>query len=237
MMLSSIVNQLPAPGTEPGTSTNKGHGCISNYNHSVGPCNNNDDTTSQLSSHRQRRAQYHRMLTAGKHEEVERQISIEIQSNNQDAISLYTRAKLAEKQKSYESAIRDFGKVLELDPNFFNAAYAKAACENIIGRYDDAIATYNLAFSKDVEMPILVTQSLNSRISSKRGSPSHTRLTRKSSKLFGCNALSGSHSSVCGQVLSPTNRFRSIEPKSRGVILAESSAEQDPCPEEFIAIA
>ena len=46
---------------------------------------------------------------------------------------------------------------MELDPNFFNAAYAKAACENIIGRYDDAIATYNLAFSKDVEMPILVT--------------------------------------------------------------------------------
>ena len=49
--------------------------CRSNHNQSVGP---NDDTTSQLSSCRQRRAQYHRMLTAGKVDEVERAISIEI---------------------------------------------------------------------------------------------------------------------------------------------------------------
>lgn len=52
---------------------------------------------------------------------------------------MYTRAKLAEKHKKYEQAIIDFGKVLELDPGFFNAAYAKASCENILGRYDDAI--------------------------------------------------------------------------------------------------
>lgn len=66
-------------------------------------------------------------------------------------MSLYTRAKLAEKQKNYKQAIEDYGEVLKLDPDFFNAAYAKAACENTIGLYDDAIKTYNLAFSKDVD--------------------------------------------------------------------------------------
>lgn len=96
-------------------------------------------------------------------------------------MTLYTRAKLAEKQKNYEQAIEDFGKVLELDPSFFNAAYGKASCENIIGRYDDAIATYNLAFAKDVDIP--VTQTYNSRLSSKRSSPH--RMSRKPSKLFG----------------------------------------------------
>ena len=95
------------------------------------------------------------MLTAGKMDELEKQIRLEIQSNNQDAILLYTKAKLAEKQKNYEQAIEDFGKVLELDPNFFNAAYGKATCENIIGRYDDAIETYNLAFAKDIDVPVV----------------------------------------------------------------------------------
>ena len=45
--------------------------------------------------------------------------------------------------------------MLQLDPDFFNAAYAKASCENIIGRYDDAIETYKLAFEKDVDAPVL----------------------------------------------------------------------------------
>lgn len=137
------------------------------------------------------------MLTAGQVDELQKQITIEIQSNNQDAISLYTRAKLAEKQKNYAQAIEDFGKVLELDPDFFNAAYAKASCENILGRIDDAIETYNLAFKKDVDVPV-VTQSKNSRLSSKRNSPSNLRLSRKGSKLFG-----GSQSPF---------RIRSIDP-------------------------
>ena len=83
-------------------------------------------------------------------------------------------------------AIEDFGKVLELDPDFFNAAYAKASCENILGRIDDAIETYNLAFKKDVDV-LVVTQSKNSRLSSKRNSPSNLRLSRQGSKLFGGN--------------------------------------------------
>ena len=65
-----------------------------------------DTSASQISSCRYRRAQYHRLLTAGNVEEIEKQISIDIQSSNQqDAVSIYTRAKLAEKQKNYEQAI------------------------------------------------------------------------------------------------------------------------------------
>ena len=72
--------------------------------------------------------------------------------------------------------------MLELDPNLFNAAYAKAACENIIGRYDDAINTYNLAFTKDIDAPV-ITNTINSRLSSKRNSPANMRLSRQASKI------------------------------------------------------
>ena len=106
---------------------------------------------SVLSRDRQRRTQFHRLLTAGKFEEVQKQVDLEIKSDNNDAIALYTRAKLAEKRKDYERAIEDYGKVLQLDPTFFNAAYSKASCENMIGKYDDAIETYNLAFKQDTE--------------------------------------------------------------------------------------
>ena len=105
----NVLNVVPA-ATEPCNSNykNKG-GSRSQQNWSVGP---HDDSISHVSSSRQRRAQYHRLLSLGKVDEVERQISIEIQSNNQDAISLYTRAKLAEREKNYVQAIEDFGKVL-----------------------------------------------------------------------------------------------------------------------------
>ena len=85
------------------------------------------------------------------------------------------RAKLAEKEQNYEQAIEDYGKVLSLDPSFFNAAYSKASCENIIGRYDDAIATYNLAFTKDENMPM---QTFNSRLSSANDSPVRSQYKR-----------------------------------------------------------
>ena len=91
---------------------------------------------------------------------------------NHDAVLIYTRACLAQKQKLYEQAIADFARVLELDPNFFNAAYAKASCESIIGRYEDAIETYNLAFAKDNDSPSQAQLQLGScRSSSRRGSP------------------------------------------------------------------
>lgn len=72
---------------------------------------------------------------------------------NQDAVLIYTRACLAQKQKDYEQAIADFARVLELDPSFYNAAYGKASCESIVGRYEAAIETYNLAFAKDTDSP------------------------------------------------------------------------------------
>ena len=93
-------------------------------------------------------------MTAGKHAEVQRRVAEEINTDNEDGVTLYMKARLAEKEKDYEQAIEYYGKVLELGPAFFNAAYSKASCENIIGRYDDAIATYNLAFTKDENMPM-----------------------------------------------------------------------------------
>ena len=83
-------------------------------------------------------------------------------------------AKLAEKEKKYEQAIEEYGKVLQLDPSFFNAAYSKASCENIIGRYDDAIATYDLAFTKDENMPMQTFGCDGSRMTSVDNSPVRT---------------------------------------------------------------
>jgi hypothetical protein len=45
-----------------------------------------------------------------------------------------------------------------------NAAYSKAACENLVGRYEDAINTYESAFKRDVsevdrDPPILTLSS------------------------------------------------------------------------------
>ena len=94
--------------------------------------------------------------------------------------------------------------MLELDPNFFNAAYAKAACENIIGRYDDAINTYNLAFTKDIDAPI-ITNTINSRFSSKRNSPANIRLSRQASKI----AIGGATPSVSVQNPPPANSTQS----------------------------
>jgi len=65
-----------------------------------------------------------------------------------------------------------------MDQNFVNAAYGKAACENLVGRYEDAINTYELAFKNDAseadrDRPIL-TQS----------SPSPFRRIEKTPVLF-----------------------------------------------------
>lgn len=46
-------------------------------------------------------------------------------------------------------SIDDFTNVLRIDPNHFNAAYARGACENKRGNYLKAIEDYNLALEKD----------------------------------------------------------------------------------------
>ena len=56
---------------------------------------------------------------------------------------MYARAKLAEQEKDFERAIDEYEKLLKLEPKFVNAAYSKATCENIVGRYSDAINSYN----------------------------------------------------------------------------------------------
>ena len=46
-------------------------------------------------------------------------------------------------------SVEDFNNVLRIDPNHFNAAYARGACENRRGNYLKAIEDYNLALEKD----------------------------------------------------------------------------------------
>ncbi len=48
-------------------------------------------------------------------------------------------------------AIADFTRVLDVDPNHVNAAYARAACYNSKGQFSKAIEDYNIALMKDQE--------------------------------------------------------------------------------------
>ena len=53
--------------------------------------------------------------------------------------------------KDYSKAIEDYEVALKLDSSLHNAAYSKALCENILGRYEDAIETYNLVLAQDIQ--------------------------------------------------------------------------------------
>lgn len=46
-------------------------------------------------------------------------------------------------------AIADFSKVLEINADHVNAAFARAACFNTIGQFSRAIEDYNVALLKD----------------------------------------------------------------------------------------
>ena len=81
-------------------------------------------------------------------------MSLEEKNQSQDAATMYARAKLAEKEKDYETAIDEYEKLLKLDPRFVNAAYSKATCENLVGRFSDAIDSYNRAFANEDELTI-----------------------------------------------------------------------------------
>ena len=61
------------------------------------------------------------------------------------------RGQIHEKKGDYAKAIEDFKKALEINPSLINAAFSKAACENMVGLYEDAINTYNEAFKLDNE--------------------------------------------------------------------------------------
>ena len=86
----------------------------------------------------------------------------DIENEGEDPVTLFMRAKLYEKDKNLDSAILEYKKCLYLDPNFVNAAYGKAACENLLGRFEEAIVTYESAFKRDVseadrDKPILIS--------------------------------------------------------------------------------
>ena len=50
----------------------------------------------------------------------------------------YQRGSVCHKLGSLEQAIADFSLVLELEPNHVKAAYSRAACNNLAGRFDAA---------------------------------------------------------------------------------------------------
>ena len=74
----------------------------------------------------------------------------DLENEENDCVTMFMRAKLLEKAKNFEAAIAEYNKVLQNDPTLVNAAYSKAACENLLGRFDDAIQTYETAFKRDV---------------------------------------------------------------------------------------
>ena len=48
-----------------------------------------------------------------------------------------------------DESIMDFTRVLEIDPDHVNAAYARGACENRRGNFEKAIEDYQMALDKD----------------------------------------------------------------------------------------
>lgn len=48
-----------------------------------------------------------------------------------------------------DQAIDDFSRVLQLDPEHVNAAYARGAAENKRGNFAQAIEDYNMALEMD----------------------------------------------------------------------------------------
>jgi|LauGreDrversion4_2_1035121.scaffolds.fasta_scaffold978002_1 tetratricopeptide (TPR) repeat protein len=63
------------------------------------------------------------------------------------AEAYYLRGQIFEKTGELQLALRDYQHALTINPNFINAAYAKAACQNKSGNYEEAIKTYNEAFA------------------------------------------------------------------------------------------
>ena len=65
------------------------------------------------------------------------------------AQAYYLRGQIHERKGDLTVAITDYKQALASDPALINAAFAKAACENKIGNYEEAINTYNEAFAME----------------------------------------------------------------------------------------
>ena len=84
-----------------------------------------------------------------------------------DIATLYHRGMANEKTNQFEQvlipllvvfispsqAIQDYTRVLELEPANAKAAYRRAACQNRIGNFQQAIEDYQLALERDNEVP------------------------------------------------------------------------------------
>jgi tetratricopeptide (TPR) repeat protein len=80
------------------------------------------------------------------------------------AQAYFQRGQVNEKKGDFNSAIKDFTKALEINPALVNAAFAKAACENKIGRFEEAIKTYNDAFALEEGKDITSNDSASSSV-------------------------------------------------------------------------
>jgi tetratricopeptide (TPR) repeat protein len=68
-----------------------------------------------------------------------------------NAGAFYVRGCAYQKLDLVDQSILDFTRVLEIDPNHINAAYARGACENKRGNYAKAIDDYHMALAIDQE--------------------------------------------------------------------------------------
>jgi len=75
-----------------------------------------------------------------------------------------------DKLGNIELAIDDFSKVLCLDENHVNAAFARAACLNLKGDFNGAIEDYIRALEKDNAKSLNISNLINKRHSLLRNS-------------------------------------------------------------------
>jgi tetratricopeptide (TPR) repeat protein len=60
-------------------------------------------------------------------------------------------------------AISDFSRVLDLDENHVNAAFARASCLNLKGEFTAAIEDYTRALEKDNAKSLNISNLINKR--------------------------------------------------------------------------
>lgn len=64
-----------------------------------------------------------------------------------EAQAFFIRGQVHEKKNNMVNAIEDFKRALQINPSLISAAFAKAACENRLGNFEEAIDSYNEAFA------------------------------------------------------------------------------------------
>lgn len=100
------------------------------------------------------------MIKEGKYDEVLAEVNNilkgdqntqKVRDNQKESQAYFLRGQINEKKGDMQVAINDYKKALEINPSLINAAFAKAACENKLGKFEEAIETYNEAFALENE--------------------------------------------------------------------------------------